>query len=195
VAIVMTPALVATDAGGFEPPDSTSPRGLVVGGRAQELPSDAVVVMLGEAADAWLPKPPRRPDGDGEQHDDGGLGRARRLTVPTHEMSLTADGDADEDADSNEGSDSASPESWRNRAWFGRMVFPSALATHPADPSLTFEAWRNRAFEAFAAVARGDVSEEALAEAADAACGGGGFGLEGFSGFGDGGSASSSLSA
>lgn len=198
VAIVMTPALVATDAGGFEPPDSASPRGLVVGGRAPELPSDAVVVMLGEAADAWLPKPPSGPDGDGEQHDDGGLGRARRLAVPTHEMSLTADhGDADDgDADSDEGSDSARIlESWRSRAWFGRMVFPSALATHPADPSLTFEAWRNRAFEAFAAVARGDVSEEALAEAADAACGGGGFGLEGFSGFGDGGSASSSLSA
>ena len=207
VAIVMTPALVATDAGGFEPPDSASPRGLVVGGRAPELPSDAVVVMLGEAADAWLPKPPRRPDGDGEQHDDGGLGRARRLAVPTHEMSLTADhGDADDgDADSNEGSDSARIlESWRSRAWFGRMVFPSTLATHPADPSLTFEAWRNRAFEAFAAVARGDVSDEALAEAAEAACGGGGFGrgfggggegFEGFSGFGDGGSASSSLSA
>lgn len=186
VAIVMTPALVATDAGGFEPPDSASPRGLVVGGRAPELPSDAVIVMLGEAADAWLPKPPSGPDGDGD--DDGGLRRARRLAVPTHEMSLTADhGDADDgDADSNEGSDSARIlELWRSRAWFGRMVFPSAIATHPADPSLTFEAWRNRAFEAFAAVARGDVSEEALAEAAEAACGGGGFG-RGFGGEGGG---------
>ena len=82
-------------------------------------------------------------------------------------MSLTADhGDADDgDADSDEGSDSARIlESWRSRAWFGRMVFPSALATHPADPSLTFEAWRNRAFEAFAAVALASMAAKYVRE-------------------------------
>ena len=70
VAIVMTPAfLVNGDVSVSsrdealerfsEELDAFGSRGLTLDGRAPELPPDALIVMLGEAARAWAPPPPR----------------------------------------------------------------------------------------------------------------------------------------
>ena len=87
VAIVMTPAfLVNGDVSVSsrdealerfsEELDAFGSRGLTLGGRAPELPPDALIVMLGEAARAWAPPPPK------------GASAADAVAVPTHAMAL-----------------------------------------------------------------------------------------------------------
>ena len=72
VAIVMTPALLLD-----EKPGSSGSRGLYIGDIEPDVPDDGMIVMLGEAARAWVP----------------GLSEEMRrlLKVPTHAMRLTGD--------------------------------------------------------------------------------------------------------
>ena len=149
VAIVMTPALlVSLSPGGSDgsvapEPDAFGSRGLSLGGRAPELPPDALVVMLGEAARAWLPPPP--PDMSPVPPP---------LAVPSHEMSL-----------------SLTTGTRTSRAWFGRMVLPPAATVHPTAPGgITFGAWHEGANAAFGNAARNDGDGAARAEAAAVSC-------------------------
>ena len=132
VAIVMTPALLVresdeTDGAAFVPEelDAFGSRGLSLGGRAPELPPDALIVMLGEAARAWAPPPPE------------GASGARAVAVPTHAMALAL---------ARRAGDAAPPSS---RAWFGRMVLPPDATSHPTSPGTTFGAWREGVARAF----------------------------------------------
>ena len=134
VAIVMTPALLVresdeTDGAAFVPEelDAFGSRGLSLGGRAPELPPDALIVMLGEAARAWAPPPPE------------GASGARAVAVPTHAMALELERRVGDAA-------ASSPSS---RAWFGRMVLPPDATAHPTRPGTTFGAWREGAARAF----------------------------------------------
>ena len=72
VAIVMTPALLLD-----EKPGASGSRGLFIGDIEPDVPDDGIIVMLGEAARAWVP----------------GLSEEMRslLKVPTHAMRLTGD--------------------------------------------------------------------------------------------------------
>jgi hypothetical protein len=135
IAIVMTPALMVSPELELESEsesDARGARGLKIGGRSPELPPDAIVVMLGEAARAWLPLPP--PGGE-----DASSPSNSPLAVPTHEMSL-------------DGGAASSPGT--SRAWFGRMILPPPDAKHPTATSgdgapLTFGEWHENAAEAF----------------------------------------------
>ena len=136
VAIVMTPAfLVNGDVSVSsrdealerfsEELDAFGSRGLTLGGRAPELPPDALIVMLGEAARAWAPPPPK------------GASAADAVAVPTHAMALAL---------ARRAGDAAPPSS---RAWFGRMVLPPDATAHPMSPGTTFGAWREGVARAF----------------------------------------------
>ena len=136
VAIVMTPAfLVNGDVSVSsrdealerfsEELDAFGSRGLTLDGRAPELPPDALIVMLGEAARAWAPPPPKGASAaDARRRADArhGSGAARRA------------------------GDAAPPSS---RAWFGRMVLPPDATSHPTSPGTTFGAWREGVARAF----------------------------------------------
>ena len=154
VAIAMTPALAAprgaaaAAAAAADARAGDGARGLRLGGRVPELPPDAVVVMLGEAARAWLPPPPPGTP-------------APTLAIPSHEMSLLESAAAT-GSGSGSGSASGSP---TTRAWFGRMVFPREDVAHPDGSGVTFREWRERATAAFA---NGDAA--AMRESAAAAC-------------------------
>ena len=145
VAIVMTPALlVPANVPGYamgkqsheeekEEHEAFGSRGLTLGGRSPELPPDAVIVMLGEAARSWLPPPPADV-----------MTPTPPIAVPSHEMSLSLSALTGAGA----GAVGAS------RAWFGRMVLPPASAVHPTAPGgITFGAWHDGVNEAFSASA------------------------------------------
>ena len=143
VAIVMTPAFLVLEEretdGRFSPElDAFGSRGLTLGGRAPELPPDALIVMLGEAARAWAPPPPKGAD-------------ANAIAVPSHAMSLELErrmGDSDDALRETPLSSS--------RAWFGRMVLPPDDTAHPT-LGTTFGAWRKGVARAF----RGDEESDA----------------------------------
>ena len=169
VAIVMTPAfLVNGDVSVSsrdealerfsEELDAFGSRGLTLGGRAPELPPDALIVMLGEAARAWAPPPPK------------GASAADAVAVPTHAMALAL---------ARRAGDAAPPSS---RAWFGRMVLPPDATSHPTSPGTTFGAWREGVARAFRGGEGSGTEREALASvscsprrrlADDSSCGAG----------------------
>ena len=139
VAIVMTPALLVSSGdettredapSAPEELDAFGSRGLLLNNRAPELPPDALIVMLGEAARAWAPPPP-----------EGAEDAARAVAVPTHAMALELERRA--------GDVSAAAPSSFSRAWFGRMVLPPDATAHPSRPGTTFGAWREGAARAF----------------------------------------------
>ena len=144
VAIVMTPALLVresdeTDGAAFVPEelDAFGSRGLSLGGRAPELPPDALIVMLGEAARAWAPPPPE------------GASGARAVAVPTHAMALELERRVGDAA-------ASSPSS---RAWFGRMVLPPDATAHPTRLGVTFGAWREGVARAFRGGEESDMND------------------------------------
>ena len=138
--------------------DAFGSRGLTLGGRAPELPPDALIVMLGEAARAWAPPPPK------------GASAADAVAVPTHAMALAL---------ARRAGDAAPPSS---RAWFGRMVLPPDATSHPTSPGTTFGAWREGVARAFRGGEGSGTEREALASvscsprrrlADDSSCGAG----------------------
>ena len=170
VAIVMTPAFLVLEEretdGRFSPElDAFGSRGLTLGGRAPELPPDALIVMLGEAARAWAPPPPKGAD-------------ANAIAVPSHAMSLELErrmGDSDDALRETPLSSS--------RAWFGRMVLPPDDTAHPT-LGTTFGAWREGVAREFQGDEESDAASRrsALASAScsprrrladDASCGAG----------------------
>eukprot|EP00740_Mantoniella_antarctica_P004018 CAMPEP_0181360142 /NCGR_PEP_ID=MMETSP1106-20121128/6494_1 /TAXON_ID=81844 /ORGANISM="Mantoniella antarctica, Strain SL-175" /LENGTH=807 /DNA_ID=CAMNT_0023473367 /DNA_START=244 /DNA_END=2667 /DNA_ORIENTATION=+ len=161
VAIVMTPALlVSHEAEEEEEQDAFGSRGLTLGGRSPELPPDSLVVMLGEAARAWLPPPPA-PKPSGPFVAAPATLPPPLIAVPSHEMSLSLRALAGAGAGA-------------SRAWFGRMVLPPPSAVHPTHSGgITFGAWHAGVNEAFSTSGGADAAEaagRAKAEAAAVSC-------------------------
>jgi len=140
VAIVMTPAFLLPNRDDVsnldsgidldDEVDARGARGLTLGGRVPELPPDSVILVLGEAARAWVPPPPK------------GVA-VPEIAVPSHEMSLDLHARF-------VGTGSAAKKVYpSSRAWFGRMVLPSNDRVHPS-LSTTFGAWRDGVAAAFA---------------------------------------------
>ena len=149
VAIVMTPALLVSSGdettredapSAPEELDAFGSRGLLLNNRAPELPPDALIVMLGEAARAWAPPPP-----------EGAEDAARAVAVPTHAMALELERRA--------GDVSAAAPSSFSRAWFGRMVLPPDATAHPTRLGVTFGAWREGVARAFRGGEESDMND------------------------------------
>lgn len=111
VAIVMTPAWV----NGKD--DQAGSRGLIVDGVSFDIPSDGMLVLLGEAARAWHPKRHERVSTTNSLLDE--------IKIPTHAVAL---------------------ERGETRAWFGRMILPNLSDEHPdLNVNLNFGEWLNGA--------------------------------------------------
>ena len=159
VAIVMTPAFLVLEEretdGRFSPElEPFGSRGLTLGGYAPELPPDALIVMLGEAARAWAPPPPKGAD-------------ANAIAVPSHAMSLELErrmGDSFSDALSE-----TPPFLSSSRAWFGRMVLPPDDTAHPTLLT-TFGAWREGVARAFRGDEKSDDASSSRTSLASASC-------------------------
>ena len=157
VAIVMTPAFLwpggqDSNQGREGTEDELlqfTSRGFTLGGKHPELPPDAVVVMLGEAARAWVPPAPFGVD-------------APEIKVPTHEMSLTFTREFGYD-------DSFGDQVDFHRAWFGRMVMPADDLKHHMHAT-TFGEWRDGVALAFGSGGKGEGDEDVKANFAVVSC-------------------------
>ena len=97
--------------------DQAGSRGLIVDGVSFDIPSDGMLVLLGEAARAWHPKRHDRVSTTNSLLDE--------IKIPTHAVAL---------------------ERGETRAWFGRMILPNLSDEHPdLNVNLNFGEWLNGA--------------------------------------------------